>query len=56
MRELSGRVEAKTGMPLHTGINTGLMVTELRDDREGRFGITGDSVNTGARLASHALA
>ncbi|MEE8433748.1 MAG: adenylate/guanylate cyclase domain-containing protein, partial [bacterium] len=40
------------GLSLHTGINTGLVVTELRDDRDGRYGITGDSVNTCARLAA----
>ncbi|MEE8555930.1 MAG: adenylate/guanylate cyclase domain-containing protein, partial [bacterium] len=51
-RELSPEVEEKIGRPLrmHTGINTGLIVTHLRDDREGLYGITGDAVNTGARL------
>ncbi|MCH7478572.1 MAG: AAA family ATPase, partial [SAR324 cluster bacterium] len=55
-RDLSGEVEAKIGAPLrmHTGINTGLVVTHLRDDRDGRYGITGDSVNTAARLVSRA--
>ncbi|MEE8395748.1 MAG: AAA family ATPase, partial [bacterium] len=52
-RNLSGEVEPTIGAPLrmHTGINTGLVVTHLRDDREGRFGITGDTVNVAARLA-----
>ena len=39
---------------MHSGINTGLIVTHQRDDREGRHGITGDAVNTGARLAAQA--
>ncbi|MCH8887750.1 MAG: alpha/beta fold hydrolase [SAR324 cluster bacterium] len=42
------------GLSLHTGINTGLVVTQLRDDRDGRYGLTGDSVNTCARLAAQA--
>ncbi|MEE8395759.1 MAG: AAA family ATPase, partial [bacterium] len=55
-RDLSAEVEPRIGAPLrmHTGINTGLVVTHLRDDREGRYGITGDSVNSAARLASRA--
>ncbi|MEE8396159.1 MAG: AAA family ATPase [bacterium] len=57
-RALSGEVEGRVGAPLrmHTGINTGLVVTHLRDDREGAYGITGDTVNTGARLAAQAEA
>ncbi len=49
---VSGEVEEKIGraLRLHTGINTGLIVTNLRDARDGSFGITGDTVNTGARL------
>jgi tetratricopeptide (TPR) repeat protein len=39
---------------MHTGINTGLIVTNLRDDRDGLYGITGETVNTGARLKSQA--
>ncbi|MEE8395408.1 MAG: adenylate/guanylate cyclase domain-containing protein, partial [bacterium] len=55
-RDLGAEVEPRIGAPLrmHTGINTGLVVTHLRDDREGRYGITGDSVNTAARLVSRA--
>ena len=51
-RKVSGEVEEKIGrsLRLHTGINTGLIVTSLRDDRDGRVGVTGDTVNTGARL------
>ena len=52
VRHTSPEVEGRIGKPLrmHTGINTGLIVTHLRDDRDGLFGITGKTVNTGARL------
>jgi len=54
VRHTSPEVEGRIGKPLrmHTGINTGLIVTRLRDDRDGLFGITGSTVNTGARLRS----
>ena len=54
VREVSPEVENRIGHPLHmhTGINTGLIVTNLRDSRDGKYGITGDTVNTGARLKS----
>jgi len=54
VREISPEVERRIETPLrmHTGINTGLIVTHLRDIREGQYGITGDVVNTGSRLAS----
>ncbi|MEE8396674.1 MAG: adenylate/guanylate cyclase domain-containing protein, partial [bacterium] len=42
------------GLRLHSGINSGLVVTQLHDDRDGRYGITGDTVNIGARLAAAA--
>ncbi|MFO7713589.1 adenylate/guanylate cyclase domain-containing protein [Desulfosarcina sp.] len=53
VRQISGQVEDRTGIRLrmHTGINTGLIVTHTRDTRDGQYGITGDAVNTGARLA-----
>jgi class 3 adenylate cyclase len=56
VRHTSPEVEGRIGKPLrmHTGINTGLIVTHLRDDRDGLFGITGKTVNTGARLRSQA--
>ncbi len=56
VRNLSPEVEDRIGKPLrmHTGINTGLIVTNLRDGRDGLFGITGDAVNIGARLKSMA--
>jgi class 3 adenylate cyclase len=56
VRELGRRVEAQVGtqLSMHTGINTGLIVTGTRDSRDGHFGITGDTVNTGARLLAQA--
>jgi tetratricopeptide (TPR) repeat protein len=56
VRHTSSEVEGRIGKPLrmHTGINTGLIVTNLRDDRDGLFGITGKTVNIGARLRSQA--
>ena len=58
VRHISVGVEDRTGTQLrmHTGISTGLVVTHMRDDRDGRYGITGDAVNIGARLASIAEA
>ncbi len=54
--EISKEVEPLIGraLSLHSGINTGLIVTTVWDEREGKFGVTGDSVNTGARLLSQA--
>jgi class 3 adenylate cyclase/tetratricopeptide (TPR) repeat protein len=56
VRAMSPEVEGRIGAPLrlHTGISTGLIVTGTEDRRDGTYGITGDAVNTGARLASHA--
>jgi predicted ATPase/class 3 adenylate cyclase len=56
VRQTSPEVEARIGQPLrmHTSIHTGLIVTNRRDDRDGRYGITGDTVNTGARLKAQA--
>lgn len=56
VRRISLEVEARTRTKLrmHTGISTGLIVTQMQDTREGSYGITGDTVNIGARLASHA--
>ena len=49
VRGMSPEVEDRIGRPLrlHTGINTGLIVTNVKDRRDGTFGITGDVVNTG---------
>ena len=51
-RNMSPEVEEKIGRPLrmHTGMDTGLVVTSSRDVRDGTVGVTGDTVNTGARL------
>jgi class 3 adenylate cyclase len=53
---MSPEVEDKIGRPLrmHTGIHSGLMVTSTRDQRDGTIGVTGDTVNTGARLKAFA--
>jgi class 3 adenylate cyclase len=55
-RDLSARVEDRIGQSLrfHTGINTGLLIARRRDRRDGTFGITGDVVNTAARLVGQA--
>ena len=56
VRQISLEVETRTGQPLkmHTGIHTGLVVTALHDNRDGLYGLTGDTVNTGSRLGSKA--
>ena len=50
VRQISPEVEVRLGqaLRLHTGIHTGLIVTNMRDDRDGRYGIIGDTVNLGA--------
>ncbi|HVP27539.1 MAG TPA: AAA family ATPase [Myxococcota bacterium] len=35
---------------LHTAVNTGLVISQRRDARDGVFGVIGDVINTGARL------
>ena len=54
--EMSEEMERKFGIALrmHTGINTGLIVTHLEDNRDGHYGLTGNTVNTGARLLAEA--
>lgn len=58
VRTISPEVEERIGAKLrmHTGISTGLVVTHIRDHRDGNYGITGDTVNIGARLPSQAHA
>lgn len=58
VREISPEVEDRidTKLRMHTGISTGLVVTHIRDIREGSYGITGDTVNIGARLTTRAEA
>ena len=41
---------------MHTGINTGLVVARRSDARAGTYALTGDAVNTAARLRSLAAA
>jgi predicted ATPase/class 3 adenylate cyclase len=56
VRQISPEIEERIGTSLrmHTGISSGLVVTHIRDMRDGSYGITGDAVNRGARLASRA--
>jgi class 3 adenylate cyclase/tetratricopeptide (TPR) repeat protein len=55
---LSPKLEGKIGKPLcmHTGINTGLVVTGEVDPEKGIHGVAGDTVNLAARLSSLAKA
>jgi len=57
-RGLSGQVEERIGQPLrlHSGINSGLIVARSRDRRDGTHVVTGDAVNTAARLVGQAAA
>jgi class 3 adenylate cyclase/tetratricopeptide (TPR) repeat protein len=50
---LSPQVEAKGCKPLlmHSGINTGLVVTGGADARKGTYGVTGDTINLASRLS-----
>ncbi len=55
--ELHGVVEALVAglgraLAMHTGINTGLVVARRSDARAGDYALTGDAVNTAARLRS----
>lgn len=52
VRDISREVEPRIGraLTMHSGINTGLIVTRRTDSRDGHFALTGDAVNTGARL------
>ncbi|MEP7296534.1 MAG: adenylate/guanylate cyclase domain-containing protein [Burkholderiales bacterium] len=51
---MSTDLQARAGraLTLHTGIATGLVVTRRSDQRGGDFNVTGDAVNTAARLRS----
>ncbi len=52
VRSSGSGVEDVIGRPLqlHTGIHSGLVVTSFKDVRDGKIGVTGDTVNTAARL------
>jgi class 3 adenylate cyclase/tetratricopeptide (TPR) repeat protein len=53
---LSPQLEDKVGKPLsmHSGINTGLVVTGEVDLEKGTHGVAGDTINLAARLCSFA--
>jgi len=50
----NSEIESKTGQPLamHTGINTGLVVTGEVDIEKGTHGVAGDTINLAFRLSS----
>ena len=52
VRVLAPRVRPDIGdsIRMHTGIQSGLVVAELRDRLNGVYGLTGDTINTAARL------
>ncbi|MEW6112751.1 MAG: adenylate/guanylate cyclase domain-containing protein, partial [Thermodesulfobacteriota bacterium] len=56
--DLSPEYEVKVGRPLtmHTGINSGLVVTSQVDPERGTHSSTGDAINIAARLSSLAQA
>ena len=56
--KISPEVEAKIGQPLamHTGINSGLVVTGEVNLEKGIHGVAGDTINVAARLSSAAEA
>ena len=47
-----GPAPGRPGLSMHTGINTGLVVARRSDVRAGTYALTGDTVNTAARLRS----
>src|SRR2546430_8839452 len=52
--EETAEFQNRTGerIALHSGLSTGLVFAQYRDDREGLYQLTGDAVNTAARLRS----
>ncbi|MEE9594791.1 MAG: adenylate/guanylate cyclase domain-containing protein [Candidatus Hydrothermarchaeales archaeon] len=54
VQAMSPELEEKIGKPLsmHTGINTGLVVTSEVDMEKGTHGVAGDTINVAARLSS----
>ena len=58
VEDMSPKYETEIGHPLsmHTGINTGLLVTGDEYIGKGRHGLTGDAVNLASRLAKLAQA
>jgi class 3 adenylate cyclase len=55
---LSPQIENKIGQPIsmHSGINTGLVVTGELDLEKGVHGVAGDTINVAARLSNSAQA
>ena len=51
---MSPRYEDKAGQPLsmHSGINSGLVVTGEVDTEKGTHGVAGDAINVASRLSS----
>ena len=51
---MSPQIQGRVGQPLsmHTGINTGLVVTGEVDPEKGTHGVSGDTVNLASRLSS----
>lgn len=47
---VGGFGDRRASLALHTGIHTGLVVVRRSDARSGQFTLTGDTVNTAARL------
>jgi len=58
VKTISPELEEKIGKPLsmHTGINTGLVVTGEVDLEKGTHGVAGDTINVAARLSNLAEA
>lgn len=58
IRDTMSEYETRVGerLTIHTGINTGLIFAQYRNDREGLYQLTGDTVNTAARLRALASA
>jgi class 3 adenylate cyclase/tetratricopeptide (TPR) repeat protein len=56
VREIGDELALQLGavLRMHIGVNTGLMISQLRDQRDGLYGVTGDAINTAARLAEAA--
>src|SRR5438552_1812762 len=55
-RQLSTEVDSAIGesLAMHTGIHSGLIITNVHDSRDGMYGITGDTVITAVRLKAAA--
>jgi class 3 adenylate cyclase len=54
VEEISPQFEERVGQPLsmHTGINTGLVVTGEVDLEKGTHGVSGDTINLASRLST----